>query len=303
MDKGMNFTSDALKWDALVRRDRQAEGAFLYGVKTTGVYCRPVCASRVPRRANVSFFADAEEAVRSGFRACKRCKPNYTSPHDQRRFLIERACELIEGTEERPTLNDLAAAMGLSASHFQRVFKQWVGVTPKEYVAATCVHRIQDGLQEGDLVTSAIYNSGFRSSSRFYDGAIDTLGMTPSEYKNGAANIDIQFAVGHSFLGWALVAATKRGICAIDFGEAPEILVERLRARFRKGQIKDGDLAFASRVVEVLALIETPQQGRDLPLHIRGTAFRRRVWRALQKIPSNATANCTAVTHSFDIAG
>jgi AraC family transcriptional regulator, regulatory protein of adaptative response / methylated-DNA-[protein]-cysteine methyltransferase len=294
------FSTDALRWDALKNRDRQADGAFVYAVTTTSIYCRPACASRLPNRANVRFFPTCREAEQAGFRPCKRCQPNAIAPHEAQVQSIAKICKLIEISETSLSLSELAAVAGLSQYHFQRLFKKIVGVTPKAYAIAQREKRVRDGLQSGTSVTQTLYEAGFGTSSHFYTGAIDKLGMMPSQYKAGAANVEIRFAIERSFLGWVLVAATARGICAIEFGDTPAVLTEQLQARFPNAQLQEPDPIFADSVAQVIALIETPDRGLDLPLDIQGTAFQQRVWKALQAIPCGTTLSYTEVAQQID---
>lgn len=294
------FSSDALRWQALAEKDQRSEGAFLYGVKTTGIYCRPTCTSRLPKPGNVRFFQSTAEAQEAGFRPCKRCQPNAIEPGAQRIELIARMCKLIETSETERSLRELAAVAGLSPYHFQRLFKEIVGISPKVYGKAQRDKRVRDQLQKGTSVTQTIYAAGFGTSSRFYEGATEMLGMAPSQYKAGASNIAIQFAIARSFLGWVLVAATERGICAIDFGDTPEALTAGLKTRFPKAQLREPDLNFSHWVCQVIALIETPKRGLDLPLDIQGTAFQQRVWKALQSIPSGVTMSYSQIAQQID---
>ena len=289
------FATDEERWNAVIRRDRQADGKFIYAVRTTGVYCRPPCASRRPNRGNVVYFETYEEAEQAGYRACRKCRPTGASGPSQPPSAIIRACRLIEEAEEPPTLEELAGAVGLSSYYFHRLFKKVLGVTPKGFAAAQRVRRLQEGLLQGRAVTEAIYDAGFASSSRCYEGVGEMLGMTPSKYKKGAAGLKIRFAVAKSYLGWVLVAATERGICVIEFGDTPEKLRERLFARFPKAILLDDDRDFAAWVAQVVTFIEAPSRGLDLPLDIHGTAFQQRVWRALQAIPSGSTATYAEV--------
>lgn len=291
----MKCSTVSSRWEAIKRRTRQADGLFLYGVKTTGIYCRPACSSRLPNRANIAFFTSAVEAERAGFRACKRCKPNGPLAPETHTEAIIRACKLIDEAEEPISLKDLSTAVGLSQYHFHRVFKEIIGITPKGYGAARRERRLREELHRGVSVTRAIYDAGFGSSSRFYGGAGDMLGMTPSKYKDGAANLRIRFAIAQSFLGLVLVAATERGICTIDFGKTPEELTNRLRARFPKAILQDDDPGFAAWVAAVVAFIDAPRLSFGLPLDIQGTAFQQRVWRALQAIPPGTTASYAEV--------
>jgi AraC family transcriptional regulator, regulatory protein of adaptative response / methylated-DNA-[protein]-cysteine methyltransferase len=290
-----------MRWEAIAQRNQDSEGAFLYGVKTTGIYCRPACASRLPNRDNVRFFQSTAEAEEAGFRPCKRCQPNATSPQEERIQLITRICKLIETSETSLSLSELAAVAGLSQYHFQRSFKEIVGVTPKAYEKAQREKRLRDQLQKGVSVTQSIYDAGFGTSSHFYEGANEMLGMAPSQYKAGAKNIEIQFATAQSFLGWVLVASTEKGICAIDFGESPETLIEGLKTRFPKALLREPDVEFSGWVAQVIAFIETPKRGLDLPLDIQGTAFQQRVWKALQTIPPGSTLSYSEVAQQIEM--
>jgi AraC family transcriptional regulator, regulatory protein of adaptative response / methylated-DNA-[protein]-cysteine methyltransferase len=277
-------------WEAVSRRDRTQDGSFFFGVSTTGVYCRPSCASRPAKRENVSFFATAEAAERAGYRACKRCRPDKLGAPDPQVQAVRRACERIASAEEAPSLADLATSVGLSPFHFHRVFKKVTGVTPKAYTAAEQARRAADGLRTAETVTEAIYDAGFNSSSRFYETAAARLGMTPSAVRRGGAGASIRFAVGEASLGAVLVAATNKGVCAIMLGDDPDRLVRDLEDRFPRAELVGGDNAFERMVAQVVGLIEAPGQRLDLPLDIRGTAFQQQVWQALSAIPAGRTA-------------
>jgi AraC family transcriptional regulator of adaptative response/methylated-DNA-[protein]-cysteine methyltransferase len=279
------FLSDDERWEALVRRDPQAGGEFVYGVLTTGVYCRPTCSSRLPNRENVRFFRTSKEAEQAGFRPCKRCKPESTDWRQPQTRAILKACRMIGEADTPPSLKELAHVAGLSLFHFQRLFKKIVGVTPKQYAMEKRASLVREHLQEDATITQTMYQAGFGSSSRFYEKATATLGMKPSTYKNGAQDMRIRFAVVPCFLGLVLVAATAQGICAIDFGNTPETLKEDLSRRFPKAEFQDPDPDFTAMIAQILTLLEGPHRGHlDLPLDVRGTAFQRRVWLALQEI-------------------
>jgi len=284
------FLSDDERWEALVRRDPQAGGDFVYGVLTTGVYCRPTCASRLPNRENVRFFETCTEAEKAGFRPCKRCKPDAPDWKQPQTRAVLKACRMIAEADAPLSLKELAHAAGLSLFHFQRLFKKIVGVTPKQYAMQERSNRIREHLREDSTVTDAMYHAGFGSSSRFYEKATATLGMKPSAYKNGALDMRIRFAIVPSVLGLVLVAATPQGICAIDLGDTAEALKEELHRRFPKAEFQAPDPEFAAMVSKVLTFLEDPHRGRlDLPLDVQGTAFQRRVWLALQEIPPGDT--------------
>ena len=282
---------DDSRWKAVQRRDRAADGTFVYSVRTTGVYCRPSCAARLPRRENVMFHATCAEAERAGFRPCKRCRPKAPALAEAHATIVARACRLIEDAEEPPTLDDLAQAAGMSRFHFHRVFKAVTGVTPKAYVAGDRAKRVREELASRDTVTQAIYGAGFNSNGRFYAAAPGLLGMTPSEFRSGGSGNVIRFAVGQCSLGAILVAATDKGVCAIEFGDDPEPLLRALQDRFPKAQLLGGDQAFDQLVAKVVGFVEAPAQGLDLPLDIRGTAFQQRVWKAIRDIPAGTTAS------------
>ena len=285
------FSTDNARWEALVRRDTRADGTYLYGVVTTGVYCRPTCSSRRPNRENVRFFDTPEEAERAGFRPCKRCNPRSPVGKEPHVDAIARACDLIDQAVEPPTLAELARAVGLSPSHLHRLFKRMVGVTPKQYAVEKRLGDVRDKLQTGATVTEAIYEAGFGSNSRFYEDITAKLGMKPSEYRDGGEGMHIHAAVAQSYLGWVLVAATAKGICAIDLAGSPDHLRARLHARFPKASLVENDPDFRVLVSTVLSFLEAPQDGLDLPLDVQGTAFQRRVWLALRQIPPGSTAS------------
>ena len=282
--------SDEARWQAIVQRSQLANGAFVYGVLSTGVYCRPGCSSRLPKRENVRFFDTSEQAEKAGFRACKRCSPNAPGRPAHADAIVQ-ACKTIEESEEPPLLKDLAEAAGLSPFHFQRLFKKMVGVTPKQYAMERRLKRVRDNLQQDSTVTDAVYQAGFASSSRFYHETATTLGMKPTNYKRGASGALIRYAVVQSYLGWVLVAATTQGVCAIHFGDSPEMLQAGLRDRFPKAELRDNEPGFDVWVAKAITFLESPRLGLDFPLDIQGTAFQRRVWRALQDIPAGATAS------------
>jgi AraC family transcriptional regulator of adaptative response/methylated-DNA-[protein]-cysteine methyltransferase len=289
------FSGDDERWAAVVRRDRSADGVFYYSVRTTGVYCRPSCASRLALRKNVRFHASCEEAQRAGFRACKRCRPNASGIDEQHAAGVAKACRLIESSEEMPNLDMLAAAAGMSRFHFHRVFKRITGVTPKVFAAARRAQRVRDELRRHGTVTEAIYDAGFNSNGRFYAQSAEVLGMTPATFRAGGAGESIRFAVGQCSLGSILVAATDKGICAIALGNDPNALLHDLQDRFSQAQLVGGDRDFEKLVARVVGFVETPSLGLDLPLDVRGTAFQQRVWQALREIPAGATASYAQV--------
>ncbi|MGA7527572.1 MAG: bifunctional DNA-binding transcriptional regulator/O6-methylguanine-DNA methyltransferase Ada [Pseudolabrys sp.] len=281
--------ADDPRWAHVVARDRSADGRFWYSVATTGIYCRPSCPSRTANPKNVQLHDTLKNAKATGFRPCKRCNPDGLSVDAENAALVAKACRLIEKSEEELTLNDLASTVECSPSHFHRMFKATTGLTPKDYADAHRATRIREGLMTSNSVTEAIYDAGFNSSGRFYEKCTDILGMTPTQYRSGGANEEIRFAVGECSLGALLVASSKKGIAAILLGGDPDRLVQELQDRFPKANLIGADREYEALVARVVGFIEDPEQGLDLPLDIRGTAFQQRVWRALKDIPVGRT--------------
>ncbi len=287
------------RWAFVAARDRSADGAFFYSVESTGVYCRPSCAARRPNPANVRFHSTAADAVAAGFRPCKRCEPDAAPLAQRYAAKVANACRLIEAADEPPTLAELAKSAGLSAYHFHRVFKAVSGVTPKDYAAAHRSQQLRDRLTRSHTVTEAVYGAGFNSGSRFYEKSHAMLGMTPTDYRAGGAGAEIRFAIGECSLGAILVARSEKGVCAIMMGEDPDVLSRELQDRFRNARLIGADSDFEAMVAKVVAFVEAPGLGLDLPLDVRGTAFQQRVWRALQAIPAGATASYADVARAI----
>jgi len=283
------------RWAAVVARSAEADGRFFYSVKTTGVYCRPSCAARMPRPENVRFHSTRADAERAGFRPCKRCQPDRPSLADRHAALVTRACRLIEKSDRVPSLEELAREAEVSPFHFHRVFKGVTGVTPKAYAAAHRGKRVREELGRTRSVTAAIYESGYNSNGRFYGESGQVLGMTPTDYRAGGANAEIRFAVGECVLGSILVARSERGVCAIFMGDDPEALARELQDRFPRATLIGGDAGFERLVARVVGFVEAPGLGLDLPLDVRGTAFQQRVWQALREIPAGSTATYTEI--------
>ena len=281
-------------WAALQSRDRRAEGAFVYAVRTTGVYCRPGCASRLPRRENVAFYQTNAEAEIAGFRPCKRCRPN-EAPGERHVAAIGRACALIRARDALPSLAELAEAAGISRFHFHRVFKQITGATPREWGKAHRLGRFAERLDAGESVAEATYAAGFGASSRAYEAAPGGLGMTPGARRHGGRGETIRFTTVKTGLGWALVAATDRGICMTALGDERAPLEAELRRRFPAALIWPADAALTAWAERIVRFVTRPDAQPDLPLDIRGTAFQAQVWRALQKIPPGRTTSYSEI--------
>jgi len=269
-------------WAAFERRDRAWDGRVIGAVASTGIYCKPSCPARRPRREHVRFFATAEEARAAGFRACLRCKPDEVG---RDREAVASAVRLIERSEEPPSLAEIAASVGYAPHHFQRIFSRDMGVSPAAFARAVRARRAQFALGENGSVTEAIYDAGYSGPSRFYADAKDRLGMTPSAWRDGGRGETIRYAMLDTPLGRMLVAATSKGICRLSFDEDESAL----RRRFPNATILPADASMASIISGVLQAVETPAAAPDLPLDVRGTAFQEAVWRELRKIPPGET--------------
>jgi AraC family transcriptional regulator of adaptative response/methylated-DNA-[protein]-cysteine methyltransferase len=288
MDKPA-FRTDDERWAAVQTRSREADGLFYYSVRTTGVYCQPSCPSRGTRRVNVAFHASREDAEAAGFRPCLRCKPDQPPLAERQAAAVAQACRLIDAAVEEPDLETLAQACGMSRFHFHRVFKAHTGITPKAYAAARRAERLKQGLAQAATATEAAYDAGFNSSGRFYAATSGVLGMTPGRWRAGGGGEQIRFAVAQCSLGALLVAATAKGICSILLGDDPDVLVRDLQDRFPKAELIGAEPAFEATVAQVVAFVEAPRIGLDLPLDLRGTTFQQRVWQALRAIPAGRT--------------
>lgn len=294
------FDEQDPRWRAIIARDSKADGQFVYCVQTTGIYCRPSCPARHARRENIVFAENAAAAERAGFRPCKRCRPESFGLLEQQRGKIVAICRTLENADEPPNLDTLARQAGLSRFHFHRLFKSATGVTPKAYAQACRKARLRDELAKSDAsVTSAIYNAGFGSSGRFYEGANAMLGMTATEYRAGGANKTIRFAVTNSSLGALLIACSELGVCAILFGDDRAALTDDLRQLFPRAELIGDDAGFSDVVAKVTALIEMPGRGLNLPLDIVGTAFQQRVWQALREVPAGTTVSYTDIARKI----
>jgi AraC family transcriptional regulator of adaptative response/methylated-DNA-[protein]-cysteine methyltransferase len=275
-------------WQAVLSRDKAKDGRFVTGVLTTGIYCRPSCAARHPRRENVRFFATGAEAAEAGLRACLRCRPDEVS---RETVALERALALIDRAEAPPSLDELALRAGYSPHHFHRMFKRATGVTPAAYARAKRARNMTDNLQSNGRVTDAIYDSGYSGPGRFYADARDRLGMTPSAWRDGGRGETISWASAETALGAILVAATAKGICRLSFDEDEG----ELRRRFPNARIEPGGAAMADLVERAVAAVNAPERPHDLPLDVRGTAFQEAVWRELSRIPPGESLSYAAL--------
>jgi len=276
-------------WDAVVARDSAHDGKFFFAVSSTGVYCRPSCPAKRPRRENVAFFRRPEEAEKAGYRACLRCRPKSVAENPQI-AAVKQICRYIEQHLDEPvTLEQLGKIFRLSPFHLQRTFKKALGITPKAYADSCRLGLLKRNLQSGRNVTDALYEAGYSSSSRLYERTASHLGMTPDKYRRGAVAAMIRYTCVDSPLGRMLVAATEKGICAIQFGDSDNELAEGLKREFPFAIRKRDDESMRTWTITVLSQLSGHKLNRSLPLDIQATAFQRRVWVHLQSLPFGAT--------------
>src|SRR2546428_5572236 len=280
--------NDPARWNAVVAHNRDADGLFVYAVHSTGVYCRPSCPSRRPRRDRVSFYETTAAARQAGFRACRRCHPDATAAADPWVDKIRRACVYLANVDGHPSLATLAARLGGSPYHLQRNFKRLVGVTPREYAEAVRLRRVKRRLRQGEDVTGAMFDAGYGSSSRFYERAAPKLGMSPSTYRRGGAGMSIQYAIVNSPLGRLLVASTSRGVCAVAMGSSDAELERALACEYPAATIASDTGELSKWTTAVLAHLAGRQPRLDLPLDVQATAFQWQGWRGLARLPSSA---------------
>jgi AraC family transcriptional regulator, regulatory protein of adaptative response / methylated-DNA-[protein]-cysteine methyltransferase len=297
---------DATAWQAVEARDRKFDGAFVYAVKTTGVYCRPSCAARRPRRANVVFYAAPNDAVAAGFRACKRCQPA-SAPAAAGERAVARARSYLEAhADRRVSLSELARAVGMSPFHLQRTFKQLVGVSPRVYADARRVDRLKHYLRDGETVSRATYDAGYSSSAAAYARAGSGIGMTPAEYRRGGAGVEVRFATAQTKVSRVLLAATARGVCAVTLGDRDADLEQALRAEFPGASIaraSDGDVSVDEWLDAVVEYLDGQTRDIAVPLDVQGTEFQQRVWTALREIPLGETRAYAEVASAIGAPG
>lgn len=282
--------SDTSRWEAVQRRDRTRDGSFVYAVSSTGIYCRPSCPSRKPRRDRASFFGNPAEAEQAGFRACKRCRPDRVETLDPQVLRMREVCAYIEENLASPlTLGWLAERFDTSPSYLQRSFKRIVGISPRHYADSCRRRSYKRALRDGDSLTGALYEVGYGSASRVYADADAKLGMTPGSYRKGGRNMTISYGLARSELGWLLVAATDKGICSVTLGESPAELEQALRQEFSAADLRKNEAGLADRLAALVEHLEGKRPHLELPRDVRATAFQRQVWQALQNIPYGET--------------
>ncbi|MGC2791326.1 MAG: bifunctional DNA-binding transcriptional regulator/O6-methylguanine-DNA methyltransferase Ada, partial [Candidatus Sulfotelmatobacter sp.] len=289
LSQAQSGSGDDQRWKAVLARDCAHDGEFVFAVSSTGVYCRPSCAARRPRRENVAFFSRPELAEKAGFRACLRCRPRSASGNSQSDWAKE-VCRYIEQHLDEPvTLSRLGKVFRQSPFHLQRRFKAALGITPREYGDSCRLRLLKRNLQAGDNVTRAMYDAGYGSSSRLYEKTASQLGMTPDKYRRGAIAATVRYAMADSPLGRMLVAATDKGVCAIQFARSDGELIEGLKREFPFAVRKPDQSGLQAWVETLLSTMSGEESNAALPLDIRATAFQRRVWTYLQSIPFGAT--------------
>ncbi|SDI34989.1 AraC family transcriptional regulator, regulatory protein of adaptative response / methylated-DNA-[protein]-cysteine methyltransferase [Pseudomonas flavescens] len=278
--------SEERRWQAVCERDTTQDGHFVFAVRSTGIYCRPSCPARRPRRENVSFHATAAQAEAAGYRPCRRCTPQGSSAAERLDTLVTAACRLLDEADKAPTLSELAARIGLSPSHLARAFKARTGMTPKTWVNARRHERLALALPQANSLLDAALNSGYSSTRVLYEQAD---GVSAASRRKGAAGERLCMAVVPCPLGYLLLAGSDRGLCALLFGESEAALEAELRQRFPAATLQRDDRALQGWLQEVLRQIEEPARAASLPLDLRGTAFQQKVWQALRAIPSGQT--------------
>ena len=291
-------------WQAVVARDQRYDGQFVFAVASTHIYCRPSCPSRRPNRERVRFFSLPEAAEQAGYRACLRCQPKRARILDPQIEMVQTVCRYLDSTDaESVKLSDLAMKTGVSAFHLQRTFKNIMGISPRQYLAAKRFGNFRTRIKEGESVTNALYDSGFNSSSRLYERSSDELGMTPATYSRSGRGVNIKYTIVDSPFGRLLVAVTERGVCSVTMGDRDTQLERTLKSEFSEANIERADSPLRKTVATVLKHLSSTGPHLDLPLDIRATAFQRQVWEKLRTIPIGQTMSYGEVAASLGNPG
>jgi AraC family transcriptional regulator of adaptative response/methylated-DNA-[protein]-cysteine methyltransferase len=302
MKQQQNLFSDEheAKWHAVLTKDARSDGQFVFAVSSTGIYCRPSCASRRPRRENVSFFELPESAEQAGFRACLRCHPRDTRVKDPQIQMVRKVCRIIEENEGEPvTLATLSQQVGVSSFHLQRIFKGIMGITPRRYAETFRMNRCKQGVRNGEAITSAMYDAGYGSSSRLYESASSQLGMTPATYGKGGRGAVINYSTAATSLGRLLVAATDKGVCSVMLGDSDASLEADLLKEFPAAEIRHDEKPLRSSLNAIVEHLKSKSPHIDLPLDIQATAFQRQVWEQLRTIPYGQTHSYSQVAKAI----
>lgn len=298
--RGAVSDDDETFWRAVLKRDARFDGRVFFAVRSTGIYCRPSCPARRPRREQVVFFSIPEAAESAGFRSCRRCRPRSAAMTDPQVEMVRRACGYIEShLNESPTLEDLSSNTGVSPYHLQRVFKRIVGITPRQYAGAFRLSHFKASVKRGGTVTGAIYDAGYGSSSRLYERAPAQLGMTPADYRRGGAGVRIHYTIAGCSLGRLLVAATTKGVCAVRLGDSDEALEANLVSEYPAAEVNRDDEALNKWVEQLLSHIDGQHPHLDLPLDVQATAFQWSVWEKLKAIPYGSTRSYSEIARAM----
>lgn len=291
-------------WQAVQERRSDAGEKFLYAVRSTGIYCRPSCPSKKPHREGVVFFRDSRAAELAGYRACRRCQPQLRSPRAERAQMVGRICQKIDETlasdpEARLTLDELSRSFGLKAHQMERLFQTILGITPKQFTDARRMAQLKSKLRKGEKVTTAMYDAGFGSSRGLYERAPEQMGMTPAAYRRGGAGMAISYTITRCPLGRVLVAATQRGVSAVYLGDSDEPLKKELAREYPRAAIRRDPAGIGPWVREIVQHLRGQEPHIDLPLDVKATAFQRRVWEELRRIPYGSTKSYTEVARAI----
>jgi len=291
---------DEAYWRAVLDRDTRFDGKVFFAVRSTGIYCRPSCPARRPRREQVVFFRMPEAAERAGFRSCRRCRPRNAAMTDPQVEMVRRTCLYIERhVDELPTLDDLSAHTGVSPYHLQRVFKRLVGITPRQYAEAMRLDQFKAGVKKGATVTGAMYEAGYGSSSRLYERAPSQLGMTPADYRRGGKGVRISYTIAGCSLGRLLVAGTAKGVCSVRLGDSDAVLEANLLSEYAAADVSRDDQALSEWVEQLLSHLDGRHPHLDLPLDVQATAFQWSVWEKLREIPYGSTRSYGEVARAM----
>jgi AraC family transcriptional regulator of adaptative response/methylated-DNA-[protein]-cysteine methyltransferase len=295
------MTNEAHYWQSVLTRDRSSDGSFVYAVRSTGIYCRPSCPSRRPKREQVVFFPLPQAAEQAGFRPCRRCQPRTIDGYtNETAEFVQQACRVIEAhLDDDLTLASLGAQLHISPHHLQRSFKRIIGITPRQYAETCRLGQFKSRLREGESVTRAMYEAGYSSSSRLYERAPAHLGMTPTTYRKGGLGMHIRYTIVDCPLGRLLVAATERGICGVSLGDSDTALEASLRGEYPAAQIQRDEDGLGEWVSAFLSYLNGRQPDLNLPIDVQATAFQWQVWEALRAIPSGSTRSYSEVAQSL----
>jgi AraC family transcriptional regulator, regulatory protein of adaptative response / methylated-DNA-[protein]-cysteine methyltransferase len=283
------YETPAQRWKAIITRDHAADGAFVLAVTSTGIFCRPICPAKRPRRDRVVFYDTPAQARKAGYRACLRCKPEDEAYGRRHATAIARATSLIRASEAMPSLSQLAKTAGMSVYHFHRLFRRTIGVTPRQFRTQLMIDRAKSSLRDGGSVTAALYDAGFSSNGRFYEATAGRMGMTPRQVAAGGESEAIRFVLRRCELGVVLVAATEKGICEVWLGDNAATLTKRLEAAYPQAKLTAHDPKMSDLIGKVVELVVRPTMKIALPLDLNGTAFEMRVWETLRRIPVGQT--------------